>query len=86
MNDSPEEDPLDVALDKYLNSPDNQQLISDFLNDNPLSNKNIMYHFVIPSSCADDLIGILKHQHYGIAKLFPGYKGAAEAVKDEFDL
>lgn len=83
MNESPKEAPLDAALEKYFNSPDTEECVNNFLNYNPLLDKNILYHFVIPSSCADDLIGILKHQHYGIAKLFPGYKGAAETVNDE---
>lgn len=86
MDAPPKEEPLDELLEDYLDSQDNKKHVEEFLYNNPLSDKNLMYHFIIPSSCAEHLIGILRHQYYGIEKIFPGYKGAAEAVKDDFGL
>ena len=83
MEEPSEEPALDIALYDYLNSAENKQYVDEFLNINPLNDTNILFHFIIPSSYTEDLIGILEHQHYGISRLFPGYKGAAETVKDE---
>ena len=66
----------------------NRQPLDEALTDDPSVNKTgrdspIVYHFTLPASKAARLLWLIAKEGITAATLFPGYGGAARAVKEK---